>query len=148
MPASASISSSNLPAGPTNGFPWRSSWSPGCSPISMMGEFDAPSPKTACVAFFQRSQLRQSCAAFASCRRLRESAGSSAEIGGSFLRTMRSMMHKNPEGSDVAVAKHKKYRGICRVIRRAYGLLWIVFRCWSYAVFRQLSPGENCARSN
>src|SRR5438045_3661823 len=107
----------------------------------MMGEFDAPSPKTACVAFFQRSQLRQSCAAFASCRRLRESAGSSAEIGGSFLRTMRSMMHKNLEGSDVAVVKQKIPSHLSDHMR-AYGLLWIVLRCWLYAVFKQPSPAR------
>ena len=50
MPASSSARSSSLPAGPTNGWPARSSSSPGCSPTSMSSARRAPSPKTVCVA--------------------------------------------------------------------------------------------------
>ena len=64
MPASSSASSRMRPAGPTNGRPLRSSWSPGCSPININGAADGPSPNTVCVAGSQRSQSLQ-CAACA-----------------------------------------------------------------------------------
>ena len=60
MPASASARSSSLPAGPTNGWPLRSSASPGCSPTSISAAPRGPSPNTVCVPIFQRSQPRQS----------------------------------------------------------------------------------------
>src|SRR4029079_3392852 len=43
-------------AGPTNGFPARSSLSPGCSPTSMTLARVGPSPGTACVAFLYSGQ--------------------------------------------------------------------------------------------
>src|SRR5262245_2753179 len=42
--------SSSCPAGPTKGLPWRSSWSPGCSPTRAIEAPTGPSPKTACPA--------------------------------------------------------------------------------------------------
>src|SRR5205809_3971241 len=63
MPASASASSRSLPAGPTNGAPARSSWSPGCSPTNMTSDFGEPSPKTVCVPVFQSGQALQPAAA-------------------------------------------------------------------------------------
>src|SRR6058998_520510 len=50
MPASPSARSSSRPAGPTNGSPLRSSWSPGCSPTKTTRAVSGPSPKTVCVA--------------------------------------------------------------------------------------------------
>src|SRR5437588_7775569 len=46
------------PAGPTNGCPALSSWSPGCSPTSIMAAGTGPSPNTVRVALRQRSQAR------------------------------------------------------------------------------------------
>src|SRR3954447_672365 len=66
MPTSDKASSSSFPAGPTKGLPTRSSWSPGCSPTIMITACDAPSPKTVCVAVFQRSQALHVLAAFLS----------------------------------------------------------------------------------
>src|SRR5436190_21733427 len=63
MPAAASASSNNLPAGPTKGLPVRSSSLPGCSPTNRIVERRLPSPKTVCVPFFHRSQALQSAAA-------------------------------------------------------------------------------------
>src|SRR5687768_919347 len=62
MSAAASASSSTRPAGPTKGEPCRSSWSPGCSPTSMIWARTAPSPKTVWVASLYRRQLVQSAA--------------------------------------------------------------------------------------
>src|ERR1700722_3872089 len=63
MPASANASSRSFPAGPTKGRPTRSSWSPGCSPTITITALEAPSPKTVCVAVFQRSQAVHALAA-------------------------------------------------------------------------------------
>src|SRR6185295_18577293 len=63
MPASASARSSSLPAGPTNGWPLRSSSLPGCSPTNISSAFFAPSPNTVWVPRRQRSQAWQSLAA-------------------------------------------------------------------------------------
>ena len=63
MPASSRASSNNLPAGPTNGLPVRSSSFPGCSPTKRKVARLRPSPKTVCVPFSQRSQALQSAAA-------------------------------------------------------------------------------------
>src|SRR5690349_5293628 len=49
MPASARARSSSCPAGPTKGRPWRSSWSPGCSPTKASAAPTGPSPSTAWV---------------------------------------------------------------------------------------------------
>ena len=49
MPASASARSNTCPAGPTNGRPCRSSWSPGCSPTKAIAAPTGPSPSTARV---------------------------------------------------------------------------------------------------
>src|SRR3712207_5149531 len=49
MPASPSARSSSRPAGPTNGSPLRSSWSPGCSPTKTMRAVSGPSPNTVWV---------------------------------------------------------------------------------------------------
>src|SRR5689334_2577725 len=64
MPAASSALSSNRPAGPTNTWPSRSSWSPGCSPtiISRAARI-GPSPNTVWVAPLYRSHPRQSAAA-------------------------------------------------------------------------------------
>jgi len=64
IPASTRAWSSSFPAGPTNGRPARSSRSPGCSPTSMMVASARPSPKTVCVAAFQRSQALHEAAAW------------------------------------------------------------------------------------
>src|SRR2546422_8897567 len=56
MPASSRASSSSRPAGPTNGAPSTSSWSPGCSPTSMTSAPSLPSPNTVWVAVRNRSQ--------------------------------------------------------------------------------------------
>src|SRR5437763_7181012 len=64
MPASSRASSSTRPAGPTNGRPALSSWSPGCSPTSITSAWRDPSPKTVWVPVFQRSQAWQPAAAF------------------------------------------------------------------------------------
>src|SRR5215203_3932093 len=63
MPAASSALSNKRPAGPTKGLPVRSSSLPGCSPTNMTFTRRAPSPKTVCVPFSQRSQARQSAAA-------------------------------------------------------------------------------------
>src|SRR5215208_4689813 len=63
MPAASSALSNKRPAGPTKGLPVRSSSLPGCSPTNITFTRRAPSPKTVCVPFSQRSQARQSAAA-------------------------------------------------------------------------------------
>src|SRR4051794_16092217 len=63
MPASASALSSSRPAGPTNGSPLRSSWSPGCSPTNTTRAVSGPSPNTVWVAGSHSSQARQPAAA-------------------------------------------------------------------------------------
>src|SRR5579872_1688485 len=63
MPASARHRSSNFPAGPTKGWPARSSASPGCSPTNMIRARSAPSPNTVCVAFWYSGQAVHSAAA-------------------------------------------------------------------------------------
>src|SRR5690348_9525236 len=62
MPASSSASSSTRPAGPTNGRPCLSSWSPGCSPTNITPAPAAPSPKTVCVPVCQSGHALQSAA--------------------------------------------------------------------------------------
>src|SRR5439155_5899518 len=47
MPAASSASSRSRPAGPTNGLPCRSSWSPGCSPTKSTAARAGPSPELA-----------------------------------------------------------------------------------------------------
>ena len=56
MPASSSARCNIAPAGPTKGFPSRSSLSPGCSPTSIIVARFAPAPNTTCVARAYRSQ--------------------------------------------------------------------------------------------
>ena len=51
------------PAGPTNGSPFRSSWSPGCSPTNTIRAVSGPSPNTVCVAGSHSSHARQPAAA-------------------------------------------------------------------------------------
>jgi hypothetical protein len=48
--------SNNRPAGPTNGSPALSSWSPGCSPTIISHALVEPDPKTVWVALRYRSQ--------------------------------------------------------------------------------------------
>src|SRR5687767_2366071 len=55
MPASSSARSRSLPAGPTKGWPARSSASPGCSPTSITSALRGPSPNTVCVPRLYRS---------------------------------------------------------------------------------------------
>ena len=59
MPASSRPCSRTRPAGPTNGRPALSSWSPGCSPTSIRSASSAPSPKTVWVPFSHRWQALQ-----------------------------------------------------------------------------------------
>jgi hypothetical protein len=59
MPTCSSARSSSFPAGPTNGFPARSSSLPGCSPTNITFACAAPSPKTVCVPRFQSSHALQ-----------------------------------------------------------------------------------------
>src|SRR5688572_31920123 len=56
MPTSANARSSSLPAGPTNGNPARSSWSPGCSPTSMTQAWACP-PRRRCGSPTPRGDL-------------------------------------------------------------------------------------------
>src|SRR4051794_4652083 len=63
MPASSSALSSIRPAGPTNGSPVRSSWSPGCSPTKTIRAVSGPSPNTVCVAGSHSSHARHPAAA-------------------------------------------------------------------------------------
>src|SRR5205085_11397388 len=49
MPIRPSNVSSSLPAGPTNGSPWRSSLKPGASPTIITSAGHGPTPGTACV---------------------------------------------------------------------------------------------------
>src|SRR5215212_4075318 len=60
----ARMSSSSLPALPTNGSPVASSFSPGPSPTSMSGEYGSPVPKTVLVRLRARSHFVQT----ATCR--------------------------------------------------------------------------------
>src|SRR5689334_22169210 len=80
MPAAASASSKTRPAGPTNGLPARSSWSPGCSPTKTASARAAPSPKTVCVPTCQRWQPRQPAAASRSAGSVRRSGRNSAAV--------------------------------------------------------------------
>ena len=66
MPASASARSSSL-AGRARrtARPWRSSWSPGCSPTNTIRAVSGPSPNTVCVAGSHSSQARHPAAAVA-----------------------------------------------------------------------------------
>jgi hypothetical protein len=66
MPASASARSRILPAGPTNGLPAMSSWSPGCSPTRTSAADAGPSPNTVCVPSCHSSHARQPAAASSS----------------------------------------------------------------------------------
>src|SRR4051812_4785442 len=68
------------PAGPTNGWPSRSSRSPGCSPTSMTWDFASPSPKTVCEAFSHSGQAWQPAAASRSFGRVGRSGTSGAAV--------------------------------------------------------------------
>ena len=59
MPASSIARSIICPAGPTNGRPIVSSWSPGCSPTNITAASGGPSPNTVCVAGSNSGQRRQ-----------------------------------------------------------------------------------------
>ena len=87
MPAPVSALSSSRPAGPTNGSPVRSSWSPGCSPTNTMRAVSGPSPKTVCVAGSHSSQARQPAAAVA------QPVQADARTGGCAI-PFRSLMHR------------------------------------------------------
>ena len=78
QPSCSSARSSNLPAGPTNGRPCKSSWSPGCSPTSMSRARSGPSPTTDCVACSPSGHSRQRLVASRSASGLRGSRGSAA----------------------------------------------------------------------
>src|SRR5579859_4283622 len=56
MPLSLRARSRTRPAGPTNGRPCLSSWSPGDSPTRTIAAFVLPSPNTVAVARWYRSQ--------------------------------------------------------------------------------------------
>src|ERR687886_870789 len=64
MPTSSRASSRTRPAGPTKGWPARSSWSPGCSPTIITSARPGPSPNTVCVPVRNRSHARQPRAAW------------------------------------------------------------------------------------
>ena len=63
----ASMASSSLPAWPTKGWPWRSSFSPGASPMTIQSALRAPTPNTVCVRPAHRPQARQAATAASSC---------------------------------------------------------------------------------
>src|SRR5882762_1011993 len=106
MPASASASLSNRPAGPTKGCPERSSSLPGCSPTKNTSARRAPSPKTVCVPRFQRSQALQSAAASRKAFKLsRGGKNSAAEcFDGALLTAV------NPQGNYENSNREKKDR--------------------------------------
>ena len=54
-----SISSSSMPPRPTKGSPWRSSCSPGPSPMNMISAFFCPAPNTTLVRVSARAQRWQ-----------------------------------------------------------------------------------------
>jgi hypothetical protein len=64
-PASSRQRSRRSPAGPTNGWPSRSSRSPGCSPTSITSAGTGPSPKTVAVASSHSGQRRHPAASAA-----------------------------------------------------------------------------------
>ena len=66
-PMAASMLSSNLPAWPTKGWPWRSSFSPGASPITIQSAVRLPTPNTVCVRPAHRPQARQAATVASSC---------------------------------------------------------------------------------
>ena len=66
---------SRAPAGPTKGFPARSSTSPGCSPTSIISAWSGPTPGTPCVASRHRSHRRHAFSALAIAGRLSSPAG-------------------------------------------------------------------------
>src|SRR5205085_6079430 len=80
IPAFSSAASSNLPDGPTNGWPARSSWSPGCSPTMTSTGVRLPSPNTVCVPTFHRWQPRHPCAAVRSAAIVRRAGRKSAAL--------------------------------------------------------------------
>src|SRR5258705_1715037 len=82
MPASARARSRSLPAGPTKGWPVRSSSLPGCSPTNMSFALLEPSPKTVCVPRFHKSHARQFLAASRTFARVgRSGIRSAAPVG-------------------------------------------------------------------
>src|SRR4051812_47151667 len=83
MAASSSALSRSFPAGPTNGLPCRSSWSPGCSPTKTTSAFDVPSPKTVWVPVSCSGQAVQPAAASRSFGRLGRSGTSGAAVSSS-----------------------------------------------------------------
>src|SRR5436305_10408209 len=83
MPASSRALSRSFPAGPTNGLPCRSSWSPGCSPTNITSAFDVPSPKTVCVPVSCSGQAVQPAAASLSFGMLGLSGTSGAAVSSS-----------------------------------------------------------------
>src|SRR5437016_7182487 len=86
MPASSSACDKMRPAGPTNGWPARSSSLPGCSPMSITSASVWPSPNTVCVPLRQRSHARHAFAAVSSDRSDRRvgtgAAGTRAPLDG------------------------------------------------------------------
>src|SRR5688572_26065018 len=77
IPACSSARSSSFPAGPTNGWPARSSASPGCSPTSISSARDGPSPKTVRVPTLYRSHALQCFAIFLTAARVGRSGSKS-----------------------------------------------------------------------
>ena len=75
-PASASARSNSCPAGPTNGLPARSSWSPGCSPTTTM----RASPAAFAEHGLRRGFPQRARAAVAAPRAARSTAGRSGSI--------------------------------------------------------------------
>src|SRR5258707_14484879 len=78
MPAFSNASSNTAPAGPTNGLPARSSWSPGCSPTNIIRAERGPAPNTVCSASAYSRQPRHPLAAAASLVMLRVSGTNGA----------------------------------------------------------------------
>ena len=75
IPTRSSSSSRTRPAGPTKGWPSRSSTSPGCSPTSMGSASGGPSPKTVWVPVRHRSQALHRAARHAAGRGLHRQPG-------------------------------------------------------------------------
>src|SRR3954452_14737398 len=74
MPAASTQLHRTRPAGPTNGRPCLSSWSPGCSPTNTIGAELGPAPNTACVVSVESGHPLQVCTA-------RSNVGSDFEAG-------------------------------------------------------------------
>ena len=116
MPTRSSASSSTRPAGPTNGSPSLSSWSPGCSPTSISRAGTGPLPNTVWVARSHRSQAwhpadaSRSSAMPARPARAKSAAMGGSTPGGASRRATRGMVHRGPSRPRAVAAAYPRYR--------------------------------------